>query len=139
MTTHRTSPLHISITYKMSGSTGPRANRSVEIDVLCTYTLSSSCLGLLLVCVCACVCVCVCERERERERESDRERERRSDGNVSFVFLHLRFPHKVATLLQNSSINSVCSRFPAHLTLCLAGIFIFSHSICYKLEVGHYK
>jgi len=59
--------------------------------------------------------------------------------NVSFVFLHLRFPHKVASLLQNSSINTVCSRFPAYLTLCLAGIFIFSHSICYKLEAGHYK
>ena len=36
MTTHHTPPLHISITYKMSGSTGPGANRSVEIDVLCT-------------------------------------------------------------------------------------------------------
>ena len=32
------------------------------------------------------------------------ERERKSDCKCEF--LHLRFPHKVATLLQNSSINT---------------------------------
>ena len=31
MTTHCTPPLHIYITYRMFGATGPRANKSVEI------------------------------------------------------------------------------------------------------------
>ena len=80
MTTHCT--LHIYVTYRMFGSTGPRANKSVEIvgPVYLHPVLLHSGPAVRVW-----VCECVCVREREC-RES-----------VSFVVLPLPFPLKMVT------------------------------------------
>lgn len=47
-TAHRNPPpLHIYITYRVFGSTGPGLIKVWKLEVLCTFSLSSSCLGLL--------------------------------------------------------------------------------------------
>ncbi len=65
-------PLHIYITHRMFWSMDPGLISEWKFEVMCSFTLSYNCLGLLLICVCVfmcvCVCVCVCVRERERER-----------------------------------------------------------------------
>ena len=54
MTTHCTPPLHIYITHRMFGSTGPGANKSVEI-LGPVYLYSVLLLSGLAVSVCVCV------------------------------------------------------------------------------------
>ena len=64
MTIHCTPSPHIYITYRMFGSTGPGANKSVEIVgpvYLHSVLLLSGPAASVCVCVCLCVCVCVSE------------------------------------------------------------------------------
>lgn len=66
MTTHCTPSLHIYITYRMFGSTGPGANKRVEIlgpVYLHSVLLLSGPAISMCMCVYVCVCVSMCERE----------------------------------------------------------------------------
>ena len=92
LTTHCTPPLHIYITHRMFGSTGPRASKRVEIlDNVYLHSVLLLSGPAISMCLCVYVCVRVCDRERERVCKS-------VSVSVSFVFLLLPFPHKVVAL-----------------------------------------